>query len=206
MFADLPKQFGPFNVIRKLGEGGMGIVFEATDTRLARPVAIKIPKLAVGAEAKIIARFYREARVAGAIEHANICPVFEVDEVDGIPYLTMPLLKGEPLSAQPDPGELLPLDVALEIVQTIANAMAVMHQRGFVHRDLKPSNIFLKNGHEPVVMDFGLARSGNSTDRLTTTGAPLGTPAYMSPEHINSDPTVVGPHSDVYSLGVIHTS
>jgi serine/threonine protein kinase len=200
---DLPIQFGRYQILQKLGQGGMGAVYLAEDSKLGRRVALKVPRFAPEDGSRVIDRFSREARVAAGIDHPNICPVYDVGEVEGVHYFTMPFIEGMPLSEQADPDRLLPPpDVAI-LIRRLALAVAVLHERGIIHRDLKPSNIFLRPNGEPVVMDFGLARSVSGTGRLTATGAALGTPAYMSPEQVRGQLGELGPATDIYSLGVI---
>jgi hypothetical protein len=194
---ELPALFGRYRIGKKLGEGGMGAVYLAEDTELHRKVAVKVPKLGSAAD---IQRFQREARTAAAIDHPNVCPVLDIGCIDGIHYLTMPFIDGVPLT------EFIPMrpDRAVELVATIARTLQAMHERGHMHRDLKPGNILLKQGREPVLMDFGLARRiGEEATPLTNVGAMVGTPGYMPPEQIQGNRPAMGPGSDVYSLGVI---
>jgi formylglycine-generating enzyme required for sulfatase activity/serine/threonine protein kinase len=142
--------------------------------------------------------------VAAAIDHPNICPVLDIGCLDGTHYLTMPFIDGVPLTDRIDRQRLLPVPEVVGLVSTIAVTLQAMHERGLMHRDLKPANVLLKHGHEPILMDFGLARAfGQQATRLTGTGAMVGTPPYMPPEQINGDPQAMGPGSDIYGLGVI---
>lgn len=196
-------QFGRYRLERLLGEGGMGRVFQAHDKQLDRQVALKIPfqKAATGIGRD---RFMREARSAALLRHPNICPIFDVGEMNGVVYLTMAFIEGEPLTKHSKPGTLLPQRQVAILIQKLALAIHEAHERGVVHRDLKPDNIMLDNRGEPIVMDFGLARRdqpGEST--LTHEGTIMGTPAYMSPEQVEGDTKAIGPRSDIYSLGVI---
>lgn len=197
---DLPSQFGRYHIVRKLGEGGMGTVYLAEDTQLGRKVALKIPLLDTADD---VLRFRREARAAAAIDHPRVCPIHDIGELDGIPYLTMPFLDGLPLHKVITPDELVPPAQAVAWVRDLALALHELHGRGLIHRDLKPSNIMLKNGREPVLMDFGLARSlCDDGQRLTKPGQAVGTPLYMSPEQLGGEYNLT-PVTDVYSLGVI---
>ncbi len=200
----LPEQFGRYRIARQLGAGGMGAVYLALDTRLGRRVALKVPHFTAADGAAVIERFRREARVAASLDHPNLCAVYDVDEVGGIHFFTMPFIEGTPLA------ELVGLDGpwpprrAAELVRQVALALALLHRNGIVHRDLKPANVMVRPTGEPVLMDFGLARSyGAQSRRLTAEGTALGTPAYMSPEQVEGDPRKIGPATDVYSLGVI---
>jgi formylglycine-generating enzyme required for sulfatase activity len=198
----LPADFGRYRLVRKLGEGGMGAVFLAEDSQLRRSVALKVPHLGDGADPEIVARFRREARVAAALDHPGLCPVYDVGEIDGTHYLTMPFLDGTPLSAHT--GKPWLPQVALDLVSRLAGALAALHGRGLMHRDLKPANVMLTPDGTPVLMDFGLARGfGATATLLTRAGAQLGTPAYAAPEQADGDADSLGPATDVYALGVI---
>jgi serine/threonine protein kinase len=198
----LPDQFGPYRIVRPLGKGGMGAVYLAHDTRLDRDVALKVCTLADNATA--LERFRREAKAAAALSHQHLCPVYEFDVRDGIAYLTMAYVEGPTLSAWAAKRGGLSQRDAARLVAKLALAMQVAHDAGVVHRDLKPSNVVINQKGEPVILDFGLARQMDDTGtRLTQVGAIYGTPAYMAPEQAGGDPELVGPSSDIYSLGVI---
>lgn len=214
--ADLPEQFGHYRIIRRLGRGGMGTVYQAFDTKLRRQVALKIPHLMSDASTEIIGRFYREARAAATFEHPNLCPVYTVGQIDGIHFLSMPFLNGRPLSEYLNGGRELPQRPVAALVRTLALALADAHARGVIHRDLKPSNIMVVERREPVIVDFGLSlRVGDRADsgvvgdsseseaRLTRVGSVLGTPAYMAPEQVSGDLDAIDEKCDIYSLGVI---
>ncbi len=198
----LPEQFGRYHIERQLGQGGMGAVYLALDTRLGRRVALKVPHFTAADGTAVIERFRREARVAASLDHPNLCAVYDVDEVGGVHFFTMPFIEGTLLSLlieQPWPPRR-----AAELVRQVALALSLLHRNGIVHRDLKPGNVMMRSTGEPVLMDFGLARSyAAQSRRLTAEGAALGTPAYMSPEQVEGDPKKIGPATDVYSLGVI---
>jgi serine/threonine protein kinase len=183
----LPETFGRYQILRPLREGGMGAVYLARDTQLDRLVALKVPRL--GDDDQLaphdLKRFLREARSAAALLHPNLCPIFDVGEVGGTPYLTMAYIEGHPLSDLVKPFKPLSQRQAALIVQKLAQAVQAAHARGVIHRDLKPSNVMITARGEPVVMDFGLARRDQTVEaRLTKPGTALGTPAYMSPEQI----------------------
>jgi serine/threonine protein kinase/WD40 repeat protein len=198
----LPEAVGPYRVVRRLGRGGMGAVYLAHDTRLGRPVALKVPRLA-GLGADAVERFRREGRAAAALRHPNICPVYDVGEVNGAPFLAMAYVEGQTLAERARAGPLAPAEAAA-LVGTLARALAVAHKAGVVHRDLKPANVMVGPDGQPVVMDFGLARLGDGeADRLTGTGDVLGTPAYMAPEQVDRAAGPVGPATDVYGLGAV---
>jgi serine/threonine protein kinase/HEAT repeat protein len=200
---DPPEQFGRYRIERRLGKGGMGAVYLAHDTQLDRQVAVKIPHFSPEDGSAVLERFYREAKAAATINHPNICPVYDVGEVQGTHYLTMAYVAGRPLSAFIKAGKPIPLPQAVGVVRKLALALAEAHKRGVIHRDLKPSNVMVNERSEPVLMDFGLARRANEDTRLTRDGAILGTPAYMPPEQVNGDVEAMGPACDIYSLGVI---
>ena len=181
----------------------MGAVFLAEDPTLQRRVALKVPSV-VEMKPAHIERFWREARAAAALQHSNICPVFEVGDVLGVPYMTMAFIEGEPLGARLKREAPLPIRPTVLLVRKLALALEYAHRRGVVHRDLKPANIMINEHGEPLIMDFGLARRMNAEQpRLTHQGTVIGTPAYMSPEQVAGDTERMGPACDVYSLGVV---
>ncbi len=198
----LPKQIGRYLILKELGEGGMGAVYLAEDPQLERRVALKVPKYA---DPEALQRFFREAKAAAKLHHPNICPVFESGESDGVHFLTMAYIEGNPLSDLVAPGRPpMPQGEAAEIVAKVALALKEAHAHGIIHRDLKPSNIMIDQRREPILMDFGLARRVHATEEhLTKTGEMFGTPAYMPPEQARGDVCAMGPGCDIYSLGVI---
>lgn len=200
----LPERFGRYQIVKKLGEGGMGAVFLAHDTQLDRRVALKTPQFADTDHSLALERFYREARAAATLNHPNICPVHDVGEIDGVPYLTMAYIEGKLLSRFVNADEPLTQRQIATLVRKVALALHEAHSKGIIHRDLKPANIMVNRRGEPVVMDFGLARRRERSDvRLTRAGAMMGTPAYMPPEQVNGDIDAMGAGSDIYSLGII---
>jgi serine/threonine protein kinase len=202
--AELPEQFGRYRIVRKLGQGGMGVVYLAHDTQLDRRIALKVPQFAPEDGPEVLDRFYREARVAATFHHPNLCPVFDVGQIDGIPFLTMPYIEGQTLSEIIDPGKLMPQRQVAAEIRTLALALAEAHRLGVIHRDLKPANIMADRRRELVIMDFGLARRAEPDEPpLTKTGSVLGTPSYMAPEQVAGDAAAMGPGCDIYSLGVI---
>lgn len=201
----LPRGFGRYELRALLGRGGMGAVYQAYDPVLDRLVALKIPKALANEIDDWRERFKVEARAAATIQHPNICPVYEVGEINGQPYLTMPLIEGETLASRLRRLGRMPIDEALSLVSLIARSMSEAHQRGIVHRDLKPANIMIDRRGQPIVMDFGLAyRTVGASDlKVTLSGVAMGTPEYMPPEQAGGDHEAIGPSSDVYSLGVV---
>jgi serine/threonine protein kinase len=181
----------------------MGAVYLAHDTTLDRPVALKIPKF-TGKVDVAAARFLCEARAAAGLQHPNICPIYDLGDVEGTHYLAMAFVAGEPLSARVGLDRPMDTEEAARIVRQLALAMQYAHDRGVIHRDLKPANVLIDDRGEPVIMDFGLARRPNpGGPQLTVQGDIMGTPAYMPPEQVAGDVARMGPASDVYSLGVV---
>ena len=201
---NLPEQFGRYRIIKALGQGGMGAVYLAHDIKLDRQVALKVPFFSQADGPQAIQRFEREARAAATLDHPNLCPIFDVGEVDGIHYLTMPYIEGKPLSEALARDQTFTEPQAAAVIRKLALALQEAHDKGVVHRDLKPANIMINRRKDLVIMDFGLARMvGGGDGALTRTGNVLGTALYMAPEQAAGDVAAIGPASDVYSLGVI---
>lgn len=195
--------FGRYQIRSRIGQGGMGTVYLAYDTVLKRRVALKVPTFEDGDEIAV-QRFYREAQVAANTEHPHICPVYDIGDINGVHYFTMPFIEGTALAHEIGPDHPWSVDRAAALIAKLALALGEMHQRGVVHRDLKPGNIIMRGNDEPVLLDFGLARDFTAPDRsLSTAGHIAGTPLYMSPEQFYGDSSRVGPSSDLYSLGVL---
>ncbi len=196
----------PFDLARyelgeRLGEGGAAAVHRGWDLELLRPVAIKILRDGGCASRTQRARFEREARVAAGLSHPNVVTIFDAGEAEGRLYLVMELVDGKPLGALLEAGGLRRRE-RLELLEKVARGMAVAHAGGIVHRDLKPANILVSASGEPKVGDFGLAHLREPETRLTQTGLPLGTPAYMAPEQVSGTEEIT-PRADVYALGAI---
>ena len=198
----LPTNIGRFEVVRCLGSGGFGHVYEAFDPHLERKVALKVPRAATMAKSKARARFLREPKAAASLRHPNIVPVYD-SGVDGERYfIAWAYIKGRTLQdviRNDPPG----IRSSVELVRRLAEGLHHAHQRGVIHRDVKPSNIMIDESGEPLLMDFGLAHLESADVKLTGDGAVLGTPAYISPEQVDRSFGEVGPHSDQYSLGVL---
>jgi serine/threonine protein kinase/tetratricopeptide (TPR) repeat protein len=197
-----PQRLGHYALTRKLGQGGMGVVYEARDERLERTVAVKTMSL-LGNDETARKRFWREARAAASVNHPNICQIYEIGEDRGELFIAMELLEGEPLAEELKRG---PLSVAraMSIGLEMLAALAALHTRGIIHRDLKPSNVFI-TPHGVKLLDFGLARpethSARAATDLTQTGVLMGTPRYMAPELITGE--VVDARSDLFTAGSI---
>jgi eukaryotic-like serine/threonine-protein kinase len=203
----LGRQVSHFYVIRSLGGGGMGDVYEAQDTRLPRSVAIKFLKPALSKDVDAVRRFKREARLASSLNHPNICAILEVDEGHGQSFIAMELLQGRSLKARLAAGPLALYEI-LDIASQVADALAAAHDQGILHRDITPGNIFLTEGGIVKLLDFGLARSFSaygddeqSTGDVTTGGV-AGTVHYMAPEQLTEEGGV-DHRCDLYSLGVV---
>jgi len=188
-----------YKILEKLGEGGMGVVYKAEDTKLKRTVALKfLPSSITDATAK--KRFVHEAQAASSLEHPNICSIHEIDETpDGRIFIVMPCYEGETLQAKIERGP-IELDEAVDIALQVASGLSKAHEKRIVHRDIKPGNIFVTNDGLAKVLDFGLAKLSGRT-KLTRTGTTPGTLAYMAPEQLKSGD--VDQRSDIWSLGVV---
>jgi serine/threonine protein kinase len=193
---------GHYEVFEIIGHGAMGVVVRAFDTQLSRTVAIKLmsPQLMLNASAR--ERFFREARAAAGINHPNVITIHAVSEHAGVPFLVMEFVAGRTLMERiRGDAAWRPVDIVRISVQ-IASGLAAAHQQGVIHRDIKPANIMLEDSVERVkIADFGLARVTQEQSELTSQGALVGTPAYMSPEQVNGDP--LDPRSDLFSLGCV---
>ena len=198
-------KLGRYEILSLLGRGGMGSVYLAHDTQLDRKVGLKVPKFEDNGDPKLFARFYREARSAANVSHPNLCPVYDVGEIDGVHFIAMAYVQGHPLSKYIQSGVDLNQKSIAKLIRMIAVAMDEAHQCGIIHRDLKPANIMLNQRKEPIVMDFGLACQHEARDesRVTQEGTILGSPAYMSPEQLRGRQEEIGPGADIYSLGVV---
>ncbi len=204
-----------FRIIEKIGEGGMGVVYRAEDTKLRRQVALKVlPPELVGNEERRL-RFLREARAAAAVTHPNIATIHEVDEVEGVVFIAMELVEGKTLRAL-IAGKPMPIQSALRIATEMAEGLAKAHQAGVIHRDLKPDNVIVDSDGHAKILDFGLAKllevhAGAGTEELsklqtisgelTREGKIFGTAAYMSPEQAEGKPVDV--RSDIFSFGTV---
>ena len=197
----MSQAIGPYTIIREIGRGGMGIVYEGWDARLSRSVAIKT--ILPTADPRMRERFVREARAAAAVSHPHICQLFDIGEHEGEPFLCMELLEGHSLAARLLDGA-LPVSEASTIALAILSALSALHRRGIVHRDLKPTNVFL-TASGVKLLDFGLARAStmplNDETALTMPGVVMGSPRYMAPEQVAGGD--VDARTDIFAAGLV---
>ena len=202
--AALPRQVGRYRIAGSLGQGGMGVVYEAIDDRLQRTIALKVIREDAVGSPIARERFWREARVAARVSHPHVCQIHEVGEAGEQMFMAMERLDGEPLSARLERGA-VPLTDAVRIGLEVLDALEALHGCGVVHRDLKPSNIFLTR-HGVKLLDFGLARpspdgAGDGAGSLTHAGVLVGTPKYMAPEQLQDG--VIDARTDLFATGAI---
>jgi hypothetical protein len=194
-------RLGQYRLLRELGAGGMGLVFEAEDEWLGRRVALKVLRADLPGEQVARERFLREARAMAQVDHENVGTIYQVNESDGRPFMAMQLLSGETLETRLEREHRLPVGEAARIGRQIAAGLAVAHAQGLVHRDVKPANVWLEAGTGRVkLLDFGLALARDAA-QLTHPGFVIGTPAFMSPEQARGEP--LDGRSDLFSLGII---
>jgi len=198
-----------YRITAVIGAGGMGQVYRATDTKLGREVALKVLPAEMASNQERLARFRREAQALAALDHPGIVTVYSVEEADGVHFLTMQLVEGQPLD-RIIPGSGLPRERLLAIAISLAEALAVAHEKGVVHRDLKPANVMALDDGRVKVLDFGLAKiavqqeaaeSALPTEARTRDGVVMGTVPYMSPEQVSGRP--VDHRTDIFSLGIL---
>ena len=202
-----------YKVIEKIGEGGMGEVYRATDTKLNRDVALKVLPEAFASDQQRMARFSREAQVLASLNHPNIASIYGLEESEGKQALVLELVEGETLAERIQKGA-IPLEESLKIALQITEALEAAHEKGIIHRDLKPANVKITPESVVKVLDFGLAKaledkvvpedisqSPTITQMATKAGIILGTAAYMSPEQARGKP--VDKRTDIWAFGVV---
>jgi serine/threonine protein kinase len=190
-----------YRIVRELGRGGMGVVYQAEDLRLAHPVALKFLPPSLASDSRRLAQFHNEVSVARQVSHPNVCRVYDIAEVDGHLFLSMEYVEGEDLSAVLHRRGPIPEKEAIELIREICAGLAAVHARGVLHRDLKPANIMLNSAGHALLMDFGIA-GGNAPHGANHTQE--GTPAYMAPEQLAAagaaDASIA---TDIYALGLV---
>jgi len=194
------KQLGPYQIVAPLGEGGMAAVYKAYQPAMDRYVALKVLPRHFASDPQFVTRFQQEARVVAQLQHPHILPVFDFGEADGYTYIVMPFVKSGTLTDLLK-GPALSLQQVRTLVTQIGTALDYAHARGLIHRDVKPSNVLIDETGNCLLTDFGLAKIMEGSIHLTTSGAIMGTPAYMSPEQGLGQK--IDRRSDIYSLGVI---
>jgi adenylate cyclase len=200
---------GHYHIVGRLGAGGMGEVYRASDAKLGREVALKVLPPDMASDPERLARFQREARAVAALNHPHIVTIFSVEESEGVHFLTMELVEGMSLERCITEGG-MPVERIVEIAGALAGALAAAHEKGIMHRDLKPANVMVANDGRVKILDFGLAKdvSADTHSGATMTsagqtevGVVMGTPAYMSPEQVSG--RALDPRTDIFSLGVV---
>lgn len=195
-------RLGHYRVLRLLGQGGMGFVFLAEDSRLGRQIALKVLKPELAGDPELTARFLREARITASIRHQHLVTVYQVGQENGVVFLAMELLEGETLEQHVGANGLHDVSKVIRISREITNGLAAIHAQGLVHRDIKPSNLWLdRESNRVKILDFGLARFIDDDVKYTKTGMVVGTPGFMSPEQARGD--AVDARSDLFSLGAV---
>ncbi len=197
---NLPPRFSRYEIIRRLGRGGMATVYLARDPNFEREVAVKVLPRKALADSRLYQRFLREAQTIASLEHPAIVPVYDFGEENGQPFIVMRYLSGGSLSDRLKAGP-LPVEDVVKILKRISGALDAAHAKGIVHRDVKPANILFDQYGEAYLGDFGVARLAETAGVLTGTGA-IGTPAYMSPEQIRGGEKIDG-RADIYALGIM---
>ena len=200
-----------YRITEKLGQGGMGEVYRAEDTKLSRQVAIKILPDEFFHDAEWLARFEREAKLLASLNHPNIAAIYGLEQADGKPFLVLELVEGQTLAERLHKGP-LPIEEAIEVCRKIAEGLEAAHEKGVIHRDLKPANVKVTPEGKVKILDFGLAkafyeqaapvdpsRSPTITEQMTAPGVILGTAAYMSPEQAKGK--AVDKRADIWAFG-----
>ncbi|MCO6454096.1 MAG: protein kinase [Pirellulaceae bacterium] len=197
----VPRAFGRYRILERVGSGGMGTVYSGLDPELDRQVAVKVPHFQGSNTGLARQRFLREARAAAKVRHPHICPIYDVGQQEGIPFVVMAFVHGRSLAEtfkcqqMPEPRQ------AVLLVSQLLEALRALHAAGIIHRDLKPGNVLLDQDGRALLTDFGLAQSQWDQAQLTAPGGISGTPSFMSPEQARGEP--LDERTDIYSLGVV---
>jgi hypothetical protein len=195
----VPTTIGHYELIKMVGKGGMGSVYQARDTRLDRNVALKVSHARAPHDHPAMDRFFREARILASLQHASIVPILDVGQVGDRTYTASPFVEGRSLSERLSIEDRIPAREAASLMADVADAVHHAHDRGILHRDIKPANILLRDDGRPMLLDFGLARAEDVEASITGEGHVFGTASYMAPEQAMG--ARVGPAADIYSLG-----
>ncbi|MGH9869623.1 MAG: protein kinase domain-containing protein [Candidatus Polarisedimenticolia bacterium] len=209
-------QLAHYRIVAKIGEGGMGVVYRAVDTKLEREVALKVLRHDIASDPDRFARFQREARALAVLNHPHVGSIHQIDEADGTAFIVMELIEGQTLRHR-IAGRALPVELLLDLALQIADALAAAHAKGIIHRDIKPTNLLVNDRGQIKMLDFGLAKLAAATDesgdgssrmetamdvrQLTTPGSTMGTIAYMSPEQVRGEE--LDARSDLFSFGAV---
>ncbi|HXE80560.1 MAG TPA: serine/threonine-protein kinase [Vicinamibacterales bacterium] len=195
----MPSKIGAYRIVDRIGKGAMGVVYSAHDDRAGRPVAVKVMMADLEGDRETRERFYREAKIAGRLQHRNLITVYDMGEEEGRLYMVMELLEGQTLAEFLKRPEPIPLEQTVDLMMQMCEGLAVAHVHGIVHRDIKPGNLFIKNDGTLKILDFGVARLADSN--MTASGFIVGTPDFMSPEQARGRD--IDRRSDIFSTGAV---